>query len=93
MNAKIYAGKEQNGTHRNLGRDIVMELSAPYHHTVREIVRDNHFTSHDLATSLLAKGLTLLGTIRAHRREIPNELRNKKREVGSSVFAFDHRSI
>lgn len=50
LNAKIYTGKDQSGTHRNLGRDIVMELSAPYHHTGREIVSDNYFTSHNSAT-------------------------------------------
>ena len=47
---------------------------------------------HKLALSLLQQNLTLLGTMRTHRREIPEELQNKKRPVTSSLFAFDHEN-
>ena len=58
----------------------------------REIVTDNFFTSHELAVNLLQMNLTLLGTIRNHRHEIPEEIRNKNRPVENSLFAFDHKN-
>lgn len=90
LKGKIYTGREESGVHRNLGRDIVVELTQPYHGTNREVVTDNYFTSHQLACDLLDRGLTLLGTLRNHRREIPAQLRNKKRPVNSSLFVHDH---
>ena len=91
LNAKIYTGRERDApVHRQLGKDVVMELAAPYFNTGREIVTDNFFTSHNLATSLLENRLTLLGTIRSHRREIPASLKSKKRPVESSLFVYDH---
>ena len=93
LNAKIYTGRIRDGPpERNLGENVVMMLTEPYYHTGRDIITDNYFTSHCLATPLLEKGLTLLGTIRAHRREIPTELRNKHRPVGSTVCAYDHQN-
>ena len=67
LNAIIYTGKEYDAAlHRNLGRDIVMDLAALFFNTGREIVTDNFFTSHNLATSLLENGVTLLDIIQAH---------------------------
>ena len=53
---------------------------------------DIFFTSHSLAVELLKHNLTLLGTIRSHRREIPDILREKRRPVESSQFLFDHEN-
>ena len=92
LNAIIYTGRQGTEVHRNLGHDVVMELMEPYYGSGREVVTDNFFTSHKLALSLLRETLTLLGTIRSHRREIPEDLRNKKRPVTSSLFAFDHEN-
>ena len=93
LNAKIYTGRNRNGPpERNLGEKVVMSLTEPYHNTGRDIVTDNFFTSHGLATSLLDKRLTLLGTIRAHRKEIPIDLRRKDRPVGSRTYAYDHEN-
>ena len=68
------------------------ELEKPFAGSGRDMVTDNFFTSHDLAVNLLHMNLTLLGTIRNHRREIPEELRNGKRPVESSLFAYDHEN-
>ena len=44
---------------------------------------------YNLAKLLLEKNLTLLGTVRAHRREIPTTLSNRI-ELLSSVFLYNH---
>ena len=76
--------------HRGIGADLVMELCTPYYRSGRNIVTDNYFTSHALAVSLLQHNLTLLGTVKSNRREIPQSLRNiKGREILSSKFIFD----
>jgi hypothetical protein len=90
LNAQMYLGKENNAIHHNLGLDVVLSLSQPYYNTGREIVTDNFFTSYSLAKTLLEKNLTLLGTIRNHRKEIPDRLKNKNRPVSSTEFSFDH---
>ena len=59
--------------------------------TNRDIVIDNFFTSHLLAVDLLRNSLTLLGTIRKHRKEIPAMLR-ENREAHASKFLYDHEN-
>ena len=49
----------------------------------------NFFTSYNLAKLHLQKNLTLLGTTKKHRREIPGSL-NRKMEIYSSKFLFNH---
>ena len=90
LNGSIYTGRGINEpVHRNLGEDIVTQLTEPYFGSNREIVTDNFFTSHSLAVSLLCHGLTLLGTIRKQRREVPTTLRQKMPQY-NSVFLYDH---
>ena len=91
LNAEVYTGRGQNQpVHRGLAKDVVMKLCEPFHHSGREIVTDNFFTSHALAVALLEKNLTLLGTLRLCRVEIPNVLRDKSRPVESTKFLYDH---
>ena len=91
LNAKIYSGRDRDAPpHRNLAMDIVMELTAPYFNTGRDIITDNYFTSHQLAVSLLQQGRTLLGTIRAQRKEVPAQMKSKRRPVETTIFAHDH---
>ena len=54
---------------------------------------DTHsfFTSYSLAKELLSNDLTLLGTIRKHRREIPDYLKNTRSLAEyPSRFVFQH---
>ena len=94
MTAHIYTGKEENGiVHRNLATDVVLELASPFFGTGREIVTDRYFTSHDLAVQLSEKKLSLLGTIKANRKEIPSQLRNvRDRQVHSTKAFYDHQN-
>ena len=73
----IYTGKrEGEGIHHNLAFDIVKELTVKFYDTSCNIVCDNYFTSRDLAIFLLSKSLTILGTIRSHRKEIPKYIKS-----------------
>lgn len=66
-----------------------MELSQPFFGTNRDIVTDNFFTSHLLAVDLLSNGLTLLGTLRKQRREVPAIMRARN-PPHTSHFIYDH---
>ena len=58
----------------------------------RNVTVDNFFTSIPLAESLLNNNLTLTGTIRSNKRELPPEFRaNSQRPQHSSVFGFSKR--
>lgn len=92
INAVPYLGRgtETNGV--PLGEYYVKELTKPVHGSCRNITCDNWFTSIPLAQSLLQEPykLTLVGTIRSNKREIPEELKNShSRPVGTSMFCFD----
>jgi hypothetical protein len=84
-----YIGAKNNERKMNLGEKVVLELTEPLKNSGTNITRDNYFTSHDLGEKLLDNGMTLLGTMRKHRREIPPLLQaNPNREKGSSIFVF-----
>ena len=54
---------------------------------------DNYFTSHNLAVELIQKHLTILGTIRQHRKEIPTYLTNVRHlQQYDSRFVSDHNN-
>jgi hypothetical protein len=64
-------------------------LLKPLYGSSRNVTIDNFFTSVPLAKELQTKNLTLIGTLRKNKPEIPIEFQsNKNREVGSSLFTF-----
>lgn len=72
-NIQFYCGKEEN-REVPLGEHIVLSLTDFLKESGRNVTCDNFFTSLSLARKLLAKKLTLVGTLRANRREIPRHL-------------------
>jgi hypothetical protein len=91
LNGKMYTGRKGDCPEKDLAKTITMELCKPFYESGRNITTDNFFTSHALACSLLEKKLTLLGTIRQYRKEVPKSLRkSRKREILSSDFRFDN---
>jgi hypothetical protein len=91
LNARIYCGRSGVHPDKGLAETITMELCKPFYGSGRNITTDNFFTSHSLAVSLLGVKLTLLGTIRHHRREVPKSLhKHRHREVQSTEFRFDN---
>ena len=89
VNASTYDGKEGDQVHRNLGQDIALKLLEPYCGTGRDVCTVNFFLRYNFAKLLLEKNLPLLGTVRAHPREIPTILNNRI-EVFSSMFFYNH---
>ncbi|XP_037940738.1 piggyBac transposable element-derived protein 4-like [Teleopsis dalmanni] len=92
FNAIPYLGKTTTTSTMPLGEYFVKELTRPIHGTCRNITCDNWFTSVQLAKSLLKEPykLTIVGTIRSNKREIPEQMKNSRsRPVGTTMFCFD----
>jgi hypothetical protein len=93
LNATPYVGKTE--THGDsLGSYYVKTLTEKLWGSNRNVTMDNWFTSVPLAQQLLQAPykLTIVGTVRANKREIPPELLEiKNRPIGSSVFCYDRQ--
>ena len=87
--AQLYAGRVGNQADVGQGKRVVLDLSQSISGTGRNITTDNFFTSYKLATELMTRRLSLVGTVRSNRREIPPEmLPSSTRELHSSEFGF-----
>jgi len=90
MNAKVYLGKENNEVAHGLASDVVCKLVQPISgqdRGGRNVTVDNFFTSVDLANQLKNKKLTLVGTMKQNRREIPQEFKPaRQRDENSTLF-------
>ncbi|KOX75159.1 hypothetical protein WN51_14306, partial [Melipona quadrifasciata] len=79
VNGFPYLGKDKTrGSNIPLSEFVVTKLAEPYLGCGRNITTDNSFTSISLAKQLLAKKTTLVGTIRANRKELPKIAKAKK---------------
>lgn len=87
-NFQVYLGKEGLTPQQNQGARVVQDLTVPIYNSGRNITTDNFFTSHALGQFLLSKSLTLLGTVRKSRKEVPMQLMMKRRPAYESKFAF-----
>lgn len=90
-NFEIYCGTQRDGPYKSSNKpfDIVQRLVNPLKKSNRNLTTDNYYTSYPLAEYLLKNSITLIGTVKKNKKEIPPEfLPNKIREVGSSVFGF-----
>lgn len=88
-NLQTYTGMVNNRSEINQGNRVVMDLVQPQYGTNRGITTDNFFTSVLLSDNLLEKNLTLTGTLRKNKREIPKKfLPSRQRELHSSIFGF-----
>ena len=65
----------------SLASRIVLDLTKDYYMTGRNITCDNFFTSLDLGRKLLKEKLTIVGTIRKNRTELPPSFANHKGSV------------
>ncbi|XP_045505028.1 piggyBac transposable element-derived protein 4-like [Colias croceus] len=92
IDAMPYLGKCTQTNGLPLGEFYVKELTKAVHGSNRNVTCDNWFTSVPLAKNLLRQpyNLTLVGTIRSNKREIPDELKKmQSRRVGTSMFCYD----
>jgi hypothetical protein len=84
-----HLGKAADGvTEKNQGARVVKDLTSFLYGTGRNVTTDNFFTGHQLGQFLLSKKMTLLGTVRKSRTELPRELIPAQREPYESIFAF-----
>lgn len=91
---EIYAGKKASGREVNQGERVVLSLTQDIQKSGRNITCDNFFTSIGLARKLLSRQLTIVGTIRRNRKELPSEFVTvKDREVYSTLFGFQDDSM
>ncbi|CAF1308666.1 unnamed protein product [Rotaria sordida] len=90
FNASPYIGRQPNEQRQTqIGAKVVLELLKPLYGSSRNVTIDNFFTSIPSAKELQTKNLTLVGTLRKNKPQIPIEFQsNKNREVGSSLFGF-----
>jgi len=93
MNAKVYLVKENNEVARGLARDVVCTLVQPISgqgRGGRNVTTDNFFASVDHANQLKNKKLTLVGTMKENKKEIPQEFKPaRQRDENSSIFGFN----
>ncbi|KAL4112044.1 hypothetical protein QTP88_015892 [Uroleucon formosanum] len=69
--------------------DIVMRLLDNVTESNRNLTCDNWYTSYSLATELLKKQTTIVGTLRKNKKEIPVDFQpHKNKSINSSFFGF-----
>ena len=82
-------GKEEDRVSIGLGDFVTLSLLEPYRNAGLSITCDIFFTSLSLAKKVLQQHTTLVGNIRGHRRENPNEISfEKDAALYSSNFFF-----
>jgi hypothetical protein len=87
-NLQMYTGKDDT-RQVALGEHVVLQLTSQLNGSGLNVTVDNFFTSLSLARQLQLKGMTLVGTFRNNRREIPRELTSyKNRQLYSSIFSY-----
>lgn len=96
LDAYLYLGKDSDGIglaaeyqRLNKPTQAVLRLITSIEGTHRNVTTDNWFTSMELLSVLNQKQLTLVGTMKKNKREVPPQfLPSRAREVGSAVFGF-----
>ncbi|CAH2108113.1 unnamed protein product [Euphydryas editha] len=90
IDAIPYMGKGTNTNGEPLASFFVKQLTETIRGTSRNVTMDNWFTSVPLAKELLQEPhkLTIVGTIRSNKREIPSQLL-QPRQTRSSMFCYD----
>ena len=83
----FYSGK--SSTMNNSASEVVKRLISPWILSGRNITMDRYYTSVDLAESLYQHQLTVVGTLNANRKHIPDELKIASgRDKNTSIFCF-----
>ena len=70
-NAEIYCGKRNGVREKDQGENVVLRLLDGFYLQGLNITCDNFFTTYSLARKLIAKKMTIVGTIRKNRKELP----------------------
>ncbi|KAL4008381.1 hypothetical protein ACER0C_002233 [Sarotherodon galilaeus] len=91
-NMQVYTGKLPGGaSEKNQGMRVVLQMSEGLQG--HNITCDNFFTSYWLGEELQKRKLTMLGTIRRNKPELPSEiLKMQGRSLHSSLFVFTEKA-
>ncbi|XP_017483958.1 PREDICTED: piggyBac transposable element-derived protein 4-like [Rhagoletis zephyria] len=91
-NMQVYVGRDRNcATEVNQGQRVVLDMTEGLNG--RNVTCDNFFTSRNLAIELKKRQITLVGTIRKNRKEIPPLLVDmKKKPVHHTEVLYDHHA-
>ncbi|CAB4067319.1 unnamed protein product [Lepeophtheirus salmonis] len=86
--SQVYTGKLADGhPEKNQGMRVVLDLTEGLRD--HNVTCDNFFTSYQLGQQLLKRKITMVGTVRKNKPELPPALLvSKDRDVFSSKFAF-----
>ncbi|XP_016409956.1 piggyBac transposable element-derived protein 4-like, partial [Sinocyclocheilus rhinocerous] len=87
-NMQVYTGKPAGAQHeRNLGKRVVLEMLRDLEGHI--VTCDNFFTSYGLGTELLQRKISMIGTVRKNKPELPSALVTRRNRTRfSSLFAF-----
>lgn len=87
-NMEIYAGKQQQDL-SNKPVDVVKRLATPIYGSGRNITMDNWFTDFNLLKDLGEQKLSLVGTLKKNKIQIPSDFTTiRDRPVSSTLFGF-----
>ncbi|PAA53757.1 hypothetical protein BOX15_Mlig004292g1 [Macrostomum lignano] len=87
-NLQMYVGREED-REVSLGEHVVLRLAEGLRGSGMGITVDNFFCSLSLARRLQRWNLTLLGSMRSHRREVPLQMRScRNRQLHSTEFVY-----
>lgn len=91
-NLEIYAGKQPEGSSfevSNSPAEVVRRMCAPLYNSGRNITMDNWFSDVSLAEEMTEKKLSIVGTLKKNKAQIPMSFKNVTgRETNSSIFGF-----
>ena len=92
---QVYTGKDaESFRETNQGIRVVLDLVEDIEKSGRNITCDNFFTNLTLARKLLQTKLTLIGTMRKNKPELPMEFTVAKgQNVKSTVFGFQQDAM
>lgn len=94
LQGKLYTGKEGEEREVNQGENVLLQFANRYKNSGRTIIADNFFTTKDGVERLAQIGLSFVGTIRANKRCVPDEMRkNPTRPVFSTLFGFHENLV
>ena len=88
-----YVGKVGNEITRGLAAKVVKSLAETLYHAGRDIIAENYFIDFALASELLLKKTTYVGTLRKNKSDFSPEFQAyKTRPIGSTFFGFNNNT-
>lgn len=84
---QVYTGKEDNTQEKGLSMRVVTDLLGHLQFKNVRVCMDNFYTSTDLMTTLLGRGIYAVGTVRSNRKGLPTALLPKNFSQGKHQYA------